>query len=144
MRRCRYVALALALASAIHIDWHLARPAHHRLSLAWTHHWIFAVVVFALVGWLIARWWPRAPWRAAAGIVGLGVVLAQLVEPVLELAFYDGRFGYPSDPGRWTAFGICIAAGLPALIAALILCRPRAGEPERSAASGLAAHESRP
>ncbi len=127
--RLRYAGLVLALASAIHIDWHLARPAHHRLSLDWSQHWIFAIVVFAIVGWLIARWWPHAPGRTAAGIVGMALVLAQIVEPVLELAFYDHQLGYPSDPGRWTAFAICVAAGLPALIAALILCRPRVRAP---------------
>ena len=127
--RLRYAGLVLALASAIHIDWHLARPAHHRLSLDWSQHWIFAVIVFAVVGWLIARWWPHGPGRAAAGIVGLAFVLSQLVEPVLEVAFYDHQFGYPADPGRWTAFWICVAAGLPALIAALVLCRPRVSAP---------------
>ena len=129
MRRLRYSALVLILASAVHVDWHLARPAHHRLSLAWPHHWIFAAAVFAAVGWLIARWWPETPGRAAAGIVGLALILAQVVEPVLEIAFYEHRVGYPSDPGRWAAFGVCIAAGLPALLATLILCRPRMGNP---------------
>ena len=125
MRRLRYSALILLLASTVHVDWHLARPAHHRLSLAWPHHWIFAAAVFAIVGWLIARWWPDAPARAAAGVVALALVLAQIVEPVLEVLVYDHRFGYPFDPGRWTVFAVCIGAGLPALIAALILCRPR-------------------
>ena len=127
MHRIRYAALVLFLAAAVHVDWHLARPAHHRLSLAWPHHWIFAAAVFAMVGWLIARWWPDTPGRVAAGIVGLALLLAQIVEPLLEVLVYDRRFGYPSDPGRWTVFAVCIAAGLPALIAALILCRPRTG-----------------
>ena len=124
MRRLRYAGLVLALAAAIHIDWHLARPAHHRLSLAWAQHWIFAAVAFAVIGWLIARWWRQAPGRAAAGIVGLGALLAQGVEPVLELAVYQHELGYPDDPGRWRAFAICMAAGVPALLA-FALRRPR-------------------
>jgi hypothetical protein len=128
MRRLQYAGLVLALAAVIHIDWHLARPAHHRLSLAWPQHWIFAALAFALAGWLIARGWPRAPGRAALGIVALAVLLAQGIEPVLELAIYRHRFGYPSDPGRWRAFAICMAAGVPALLATLTLCRPRVRE----------------
>jgi hypothetical protein len=120
-----YTGVTLALAAAIHVDWHLARPTHHRLSLGWAQHWIFAAIVFAIVGCLIARAAPNALWRVAATIVGLAVVLAQLVEPVIEMILYDGRFGYPSDPGRWTAFFVCMAGGVPAMIATLAVCRPR-------------------
>ena len=136
MRRLRYAALVLVLAAVVHIDWHLARPAHHRLSLAWPQHWLFAAAAFALVGWLIARWWPDTPWRAAVGIVGLALVLAQGVEPLMEVAVYEHRFGYPTDPGRWTAFAVCVAAGLPALVVALILCRPRVRTPSASVSAG--------
>ena len=128
MRRLRYAGLVLALAAAIHIDWHLARPAHHRLSLAWPDHWIFAAVAFAVVGWLIARWWPDAPGRASAGIVGLGVLVAQGIEPVLELAIYRNELGYPNDPGRWRAFAICMGAGLPALLAFALYRRRGRGQ----------------
>jgi hypothetical protein len=126
MRRLQYAGLVLALTAVIHVDWHLARPAHHRLSLGWPNHWIFAVAAFALAGCLIARGWPHAPGRAALGIVGLAVLLGQGLEPVLEVLVYDGRLGYPNDPGRWGAFALCLAAGLPALVATLVLCRPRA------------------
>jgi FtsH-binding integral membrane protein len=126
MRRLYYVGLTLALAAVIHVDWHLARPAHHRLSLGWAQHWIFPAIAFALVGCLIARSSPRPPWRAAAATVGVAVLLAQVLEPVMEMILYQGELGYPSDPGRWTAFFVCMAAGLPAMIATLVLCRPRA------------------
>ena len=125
MRRLHFAGLVLTLAAAIHVDWHLARPAHHRLSLSWPHHWLFAVAVFALVGWVIARRWPRAPGRAAAGIVVGAVLLAQGIEPVLEQAVYGHELGYPNDPERWSAFLVCVGAGLPALLATLVLCRPR-------------------
>lgn len=125
MRRVLFVSLVLVLAAAVHVDWHLARPAHHRLSLAWPHHWLFAAAAFAAVGWVIARRWPAAPGRVAAGIVSLALGLAQGVEPVLEVALYQHRLGYPSEPGRWAAFGLCVAAGLPALLLALRFCRPR-------------------
>ena len=125
MRRLLFALLVLALAAVVHVDWHLARPAHHRLSLGWPHHWLFAAAAFATVGWIIARQWPAASGRAAAWMVGLALLLAQVVEPVLEVAIYQQRLGYPNDPGRWSAFGLCVAAGLPALLLALWLCRPR-------------------
>lgn len=123
VRRWHSSLLALWLALVVHVDWHLARPAHHRLSLAWSQHWLFAAVGFALAGWLIAVRWPDRPWRAAAAIVGWGLFIAQGLEPVLEVLSYEGRFGYPADPGRWAAFGTCVAAGIPALVAALMASR---------------------
>jgi hypothetical protein len=39
------------IASAMHVDWHLARPAHHHLSLGWSHPWLSAVPVFAAAAW---------------------------------------------------------------------------------------------
>ena len=125
MRRWHSALLTLFVAVVVHVDWHLARPAHHRLSLAWPQHWLFAAVAFAVVGWLIARRWPERPWRAAAVIVGAGILLGQGAEPLLESLLYRARFGYPVEPERWRAFFVCLAAGLPALALALTLCRPR-------------------
>ena len=125
MRRLLFAVLVLALATAVHVDWHLARPTHHRLSLGWSYHWLFAGAAFATVGWIIARQWPTASGRAAAWIVGLALLLAQGVEPLLEVALYEHRLGYPTDPGRWGVFALCVTAGVPALVLALRLCRPQ-------------------
>ena len=125
MRRWHAGLLALFLATAVHVDWHLARPTHHRLSLGWEQHWLFAAAAFALVGWAIARRWPDRPWRAAAGIVAGALVIAQVIEPMMEVLAYQGRWGYPGDPGRWGVFMTCVAAGLPAMALALVTCRPR-------------------
>jgi hypothetical protein len=116
--------LQLVVAAVIHLDWHIARPTHHRLSLGWEHHWIFSALVFGAIGWLIARWWPERAMRAGATVFGVGIVLAQVVEPVLEVAFYENRFGYPQEPGRWGVFAVCLASGLPAAAFTLWLCRP--------------------
>jgi hypothetical protein len=107
--------VVLTLATLVHIDWHVARPTHHRLSLGWSAHWLFAIAFFAVAGWYIERRWSSAPWRAAAWNVGIALLIAQVLEPVLEAAYYEGRFGYPVDSERWIVFGKCIAAGLPAL-----------------------------
>lgn len=107
--------LVLILATLVHVDWHFARPVHHRLSLGWSTHWLFAIVFFAVAGWYIGRRWSSTAWTAAAWNVGLALFTAQVLEPVLEAAYYGGRFGFPVDPERWTVFWECIAAGLPAL-----------------------------
>jgi hypothetical protein len=116
--------LIALLATAIHVDWHLARPTHHQWSLGWTQHWIFAALVFGIIGWMIARIWPERPVRVALRVVGLAVLLAQGIEPVLEVALYQHRFGFPNEPERWVVFAICLAAGLPVPGAALWFCRP--------------------
>ena len=52
------VPLAILLAAGIHLDWHLARSHHHRLSLEWRHHWLLAPVLFGAAAWYVARRWP--------------------------------------------------------------------------------------
>jgi len=126
MRRLLFALLVLALATAVHVDWHLARPAHHhqRLSLGWDQHWIFAALAFAAVGWVVARAWPERRWWVGGWIAALALFIAQGVEPASEVALYLHRFGYPNEPRRWVAFFLCIGAGLPAYALALWLCRP--------------------
>jgi uncharacterized membrane protein YagU involved in acid resistance len=125
MRRWGLCLLSVLLAVGIHVDWHLARPHHHRLSLEWREHWIFSIVLFALVGMIVARLWPAVRWRAGTWTLALWVVLAQVVEPVLEAVFYDHRLAYDVEPARWTAFFVCLAAGIPACALALWLFAPR-------------------
>ncbi|MBC7788353.1 MAG: hypothetical protein H7Z74_00290 [Anaerolineae bacterium] len=81
MRRILFLVVTLALVSAIHLEWHLARPAHHRLSLGWSGHWLFAAAAFAFAGWIIARAWPQSSVRTALAIVALALLLAQGLEP---------------------------------------------------------------
>jgi hypothetical protein len=134
MRRAGGVLLlALVLAAGIHADWHLARPHHHRWSLEWREHWIFAIALFAAVGCAVAHAWPRTRWRDGAWTLFLGVFLAQGVEPVLELATYRHVLGYPDEPDRLAVFLLCIAVGIPAFAATLWLSAPRT-PPEGAAA----------
>ena len=120
MRRLGIVPLALLLALGLHVDWHLARPLHHRLSLAWEHHWIFAALLFASVALLVAvRRSAAERWRAGAWVLALGLIAAHVVEPVVTLAFYEHRLAYEVEPERWTIFFESLAAGLPAYAATL-------------------------
>lgn len=125
MRRMGTAALCLLLAAGIHVDWHLARPTHHRLSLDWPQHWIFAAALFATAGCVIARRRPAERWRIGGQVLLCAILVAQGVEPVLEEVFYEGRFGYPVEPERWRVFWECLAAGVPAYAAALWLCAAR-------------------
>src|SRR5918997_775149 len=124
MRRLGTVSLALLLAAGIHVDWHLARPLHHRLSLEWQHHWIFAVLLFGCVASLVALRWPPAEHRRmGVWVLALGLVLAQLVEPTLTLAYYEQRLAYEVEPERWRVFFECLAAGLPTYVFTLAAIR---------------------
>lgn len=125
MRRLSIAALCLVLTIGIHVDWHLARPAHHRLSLDWPQHWLFAAALFAAVGWAIARGWPGERWRVGGQVLLCAVLAAQVLEPLGEALFYEGRFGYTVEPERWRVFWVCLAAGVPAYALALWFGAPR-------------------
>jgi hypothetical protein len=114
--------LSLVLAATLHVDWHLARPLHHRLSLAWPYHWLATAAVFGVAGWMIARTWPEWRWRLGALVFIGAAIIAQGVEPFLEVLIYDGRLGYHVEAARWAAFGRAIAAAMPAYWGALLLC----------------------
>ena len=107
--------LCIALAVGLHVDWHLARPRHHRLSLAWPYHWVITAVLFGIVAWLIARLWTRDRWRIGFAIFLGAVFLAQIVEPMMEILVYEQGLGYPADPGRWEVFLLTMAAAIPCI-----------------------------
>jgi hypothetical protein len=94
----------------LHLDWHVARPLHHRLSLDWPYHWLATALLFGAVAWLIARKWPLRAWKLAAVVFVSAIVIAQLIEPLLESAFYDHRFAYDVERERWATFARSMAA----------------------------------
>jgi hypothetical protein len=125
MRRFGSLLMGLLLATLIHIDWHMARPAHYhlggRLGLGWPYHWMVTALVFAIAGWFIARTWPEKRWRVGAESLAIGVVIGQGIEPMLEVAQAYHRFGYPDEPARMTAFWQTMLAAVPAYAIALWL-----------------------
>lgn len=125
MRKLISIPLTLVLGAFLHADWHFARPLHHRLSLDWSSHWMACVAVFGLAGFYIVSRWPRDRWRAAGWNVAIALLLAQVVEPVLEELFYLRTLAYDVEPARWVAFGECVGAGLPALALVLVATRRR-------------------
>ncbi|HXV86277.1 MAG TPA: hypothetical protein VD793_06245 [Gemmatimonadales bacterium] len=117
--------IALAVGAAIHLDWHVARPLHHRLSLGWSLHWSLAVPLFLAIGWYAARRWPRSPWRPALLSVATGVLLGEVAEPVGEVLFAGAGLAEVYAAERTRAFTQFMVAGLAALVAgALAGLRP--------------------
>lgn len=127
MPRHSAVVLSLLLGAGLHLDWHLARPLHHRLSLGWSHHWAITAGIFAVAACVIARFWPAQRWRMGAIVFVGGALIAQVVEPVLEVLIYEGRFGYDVEAARWVAFGKSLLASAVAYVSALALCAPKQG-----------------
>jgi hypothetical protein len=125
MRLVSFGLVSLALASAMHLDWHAARPAAHPLSLGWSWHWLLAVPVGALTAWYVVRTWPVRPAAASVGMFGIASVLAAVVEPAWEYwvdgAPYEWAFGSP----RLAAFAMFVAAGAITHLVVLIVARGR-------------------
>ena len=113
------IPVVVALAVLVHVDWHVARPTHHRLSLGWPLHWTLCAIGFAAAGWYLARRFPRAPWLAASLNGATALFIGQILEPILEAMFYDGRLAFDVEPERWLVFGQCVAAGGLAMAAAV-------------------------
>jgi hypothetical protein len=103
--------VTLALATAMHLDWHAARPAEHHLSLGWRWHWLLAVPPCALTAWYVARAWPRHRLAASVAIFGIASLLAAVIEPAWEYlvdgATLEWAFGRP----RLLAFAAFLITG---------------------------------
>ena len=123
------VLTSLGLATAIHLDWHFARPAHHPLSLGLSWHWVFAIPVFALVAWYVARVWPHAVGRASVAILGSAILAAGLVEPAWEYYVGDAPFEWAFGASRNAVLFAFVATGLVAYVVTLIAMRRRRGFP---------------
>jgi hypothetical protein len=117
------ICVSLALATAIHLDWHAARPTEHHLSLGLFWHWLMAVPVFGLVAWYVARAWPSHVRRASLWIVGAAVVAAGLLEPAWEYFFEDATFEWAFGQTRTVALAAFVATGVVAYIAVMSLAR---------------------
>lgn len=117
--------VSLALATAIHLDWHAARPTAHHLSLGLSNHWLLAIPVFAIVAWYVARSWPAQILPASLAIVGSAIVVAGVLEPAWEYVLEDATFEWAFGRVRTTALAMFVGTGLLAYVAVLgFLRRP--------------------
>jgi hypothetical protein len=117
------IAVSLLLAAAIHTDWHLARPAHHRLSLGLPLHWLVAAPVFALVAWYVHCAWSAQIPRASLWIVGGAVFVAGVVEPAWEYLVGDATFDWAFGRTRTLALAAFVVTGVVTYITVLALAR---------------------
>jgi hypothetical protein len=119
-RTAGVILVIVALASAMHVDWHFARPTHHRLSLGWSQHWLIAIPVFALVGWYVCRVWRRHLVSASMAIVGIAAFLAQVVEPLEEMLVDNAPVEWAFGAERLAAFATFTGVGIIVLAATVI------------------------
>jgi len=125
--------VSLALATAIHVDWHLARPVTYHLSLGLSWHWLLAAPVFGLTGWYVARAWPSTLLRASLWIVGGAVLLGGVIEPAWEYFLEDATFDWAFGPTRNAVLGAFVLTGVTTYVAVLaIVRRDRASHLTRS------------
>ena len=122
MRRLPSWITGIILGAILHVDWHLARPLHHGLSLDFSYHWAVTAAAFAIVGCVLARRWPDERWRIGGAGLAIGIVLSQLVEPVVTVAVYEHRFGYDVGRERLIAFTQSLVVGTLAYALTLWRC----------------------
>ena len=126
MRRLIAVIVSLGLATTIHVDWHLARPVHHQLSLGLSWHWLFAIPVFALVAWYVARAWPSQLLRTSIALIASAVVIGGVLEPCWEYFLEDAPFEWAFGATRNLALAAFVTTGLVSYcIAIAIVTRDR-------------------
>ena len=119
------VFVTLALATAIHTDWHFARPAHHPLSLGLSWNWVLAIPVFALVARYVSRAWRDAAGRASVAIVGSAILLAGLIEPAWEYFIGGATFEWAFGAARTTGLAAYVATGVAAYVIVLLFTTRR-------------------
>ena len=125
MRLVNFGLVSVALASAMHLDWHVARPAVHHLSLGWRWHWLLAVPVGALTAWYVTRAWSAHAVAASFGILGIASVLAAVVEPAWEYWVDGAAYEWAFGSSRLAAFATFLAAGTVTHAIVVIMARRR-------------------
>jgi hypothetical protein len=115
MKRARAIEIGLvilSLATAMHLDWHAARPVVHHLSLGWRWHWLLAIPVFALTGWYVSRVWPQRSLGPSLAIIGTASLLAAVVEPAWEHWVDGASLEWTFGRLRVAAFAAFLATGV--------------------------------
>jgi hypothetical protein len=116
---------AILLASAIHVDWHFARPAHHRLSLDLSWHWLLAVPVFALAAYYVAKRNPPRPLSASVLLIGVATLIGAVLEPAYEYRLGGSTWDWAFGPERtWAAIAF-VSTGIAAYAITLLMLLKR-------------------
>ena len=106
--------VTVALATAIHLDWHVARPTVHHLSLGVPAHWLLAIPVFGLVAWYVVRAWPSKILPASLAILGSAIILGGVLEPAWEYFLGGASFEWAFGRTRNVILAAFVGTGLVA------------------------------
>jgi hypothetical protein len=120
------------LASAIHTDWHFARPAHHRLSLDLSWHWLLAIPVFALAAYYVAKKNPPRPLAVSVLLIGLATLIGAVLEPAYEYCCGGATWNWAFGPERTRAAIAFVTTGIVAYAITLLLLVKREQPPSPS------------
>jgi hypothetical protein len=115
--------VTLALATAIHLDWHVARPTVHHLSLGLPAHWLLAIPAFGLVAWYVVRAWPSNLGPASISILGGAIILGGVLEPAWEYFLGGAGFDWVFGRTRNVILAAFVGTGLLAYVAVVALLR---------------------
>ena len=115
----------LALATAIHLDWHISRPVTHHLSLGWSWHWAIAIPVFALVAWYVSRRHAASSVRTSSLVIGAAILLGAVIEPAWEYWLGGASFDWAFGPHRTHAALVYVIVGIATYAGVLFLLRRR-------------------
>jgi hypothetical protein len=116
MHKCLSIPAILALWVIVHLDWHLARSHHHRLSMEWHQHWIVGIVAFFFLVLFCAWKWPKPFVRVALFNSAIGLFLGHIVEAWIESQLNHEAIGAVLTPERWHAFFQFSLAGIAGLL----------------------------
>ena len=117
--------VTVALATAIHLDWHVARPTVHHLSLGLPAHWLLAIPVFGLVAWYVVRAWPSNVSGASFAILGSAIILGGVVEPAWEYFLGGASYEWAFGRSRNMMLASFLGTGLLAYVAVVTYLRRR-------------------
>ena len=119
------VIAVIVLGSAIHLDWHFARPTHHRLSLGLSWHWLLAIPVFAVASYWVSRQNPRNPVKASVLLLGAATLLGAVVEPAWEYLIGHAPYDWAFGPERTWGAITYVATGVVSYVLTYRLLRRR-------------------
>ena len=115
--------MAAILAVAIHLDWHVARPAHGHLSFGWPFHWLLAVPVFGAAAWYMTRRWQEHFTVAGIATIAAAVIVGQGFEALIELVVFQEPLARSFGGERMVALGAFMAAGIATFVLSAWLAR---------------------
>lgn len=124
--------VTLALATAIHLDWHVARPTVHHLSLGLPAHWLLAIPVFGLGAWYVVRAWPLKLLPASIAILSSAIIIGGVVEPAWEYFLGGATFEWAFGQTRNVILAAFVATGLLSYAAVVTLLRRRSSSEQGS------------